>query len=62
MTYMIQIDDVVRPATPEEAAAIEAIQSKTAAAEQEKLDKEATRQAALSKLGLTSDEVAALFG
>ena len=30
MTYMIQIDDVVREATPEEAAAIEALQAAAA--------------------------------
>lgn len=62
MTYMIQIDDVVRPATPEEAAAIDAQRAEIAAAKQAQLDKEAARQAALAKLGLTAEEVSALFG
>jgi hypothetical protein len=51
MTYKIQIDDVVRDATPDEAAAIEA--------------QAAARASALAKLaglGLTDDEIAALVG
>jgi hypothetical protein len=46
-TYKIQIDDLVRNATADEAA-------------QEA--KAAARQAVLDKLGLTADEAAALFG
>ena len=61
MTYMIQIDDEVREATAKEIAAIEAQQNAPTAA-QVAAAKEATRAAALAKLGLTADEVTALFG
>lgn len=62
MTYMIQIDDVVREATAEEAAAIDAQRAADQTAKQAAAAKEATRAAALAKLGLTDDEIAALFG
>ena len=62
MTYMIQIDDVVREATAEEAAALDAQRAADEAAKQAVAAKEATRAAALAKLGLTADEIAALFG
>lgn len=62
MTYMIQIDDEVREATAEEAAAIDAQRAEAEVAEAAKVAKEAARSAALAKLGLTADEVAALFG
>lgn len=62
MTYSIQIDDQIREATAEEAAAIDAQRSADEAAKQAAAAKEATRAAALAKLGLTADEVAALFG
>lgn len=62
MTYKIQIDDEVREATPEEAAAIDARQAEAAQAEAEKQAKEAARAAVLAKLGLTADEAAALLG
>ena len=62
MTYKIQIDDLVRDATADEAAAIDAqiveAQARAEAAEA----KTAARQAVLDKLGLTADEAAALFG
>ena len=61
-TYKIQIDDIVRDATADEAAQIEA-QRAAAAAEDEALKaKAAARQAVLDKLGLTTDEAVALFG
>jgi len=61
-TYKIQIDDIVRDATADEAAQIEA-QRVAAAAEDEALKaKAAARQAVLDKLGLTTDEAVALFG
>ena len=67
MTYKIQIDDLVRDATPDEAAKIEAdqlVETKRQAAS----DKAATATAAaktsaekkLAALGLTADEIAAL--
>ena len=61
MTYLIQIDDEVREATAKEIAAIEAQQNAPTAA-QAAAAKEAARAAALAKLGLTADEIAALFG
>jgi hypothetical protein len=62
MTYKIQIDDEVRNATKEEAAAIDAqiAERETQAAAQ--AAKGAARQAVLDKLGLTADEAAALLG
>lgn len=62
MTYKVQIDDVVRDATAEEAALIDAQRAEAEAQAAALAAKEATRQAALDKLGLTADEVAALFG
>ena len=62
MTYMIQIDDEVREATAEEAAVIDAQRAASEAIEQAAAAKAATRAAALAKLGLTADEIAALFG
>jgi hypothetical protein len=59
---MIQIDDEVREATPEEIAVIEARQVAAAQAEADKLAKEQARVAVLAKLGLTADEAAALLG
>jgi len=62
MTYKIQIDDLVRDATAEEAAAIDAqiAERETQAAAQ--AVKAEARQAVLDKLGLTADEAAALLG
>ena len=64
MTYKVQIDDLVRDATPAEVAAIEASQSGPTLDEQI-----AARQAAvesarakLAGLGLSDAEVAALLG
>lgn len=62
MTYKIQIDDIVRDATPEEAVAIEARQAAAAQAEIDRQAKEQARVAVLAKLGLTADEAAALLG
>jgi len=62
MTHKIQIDDVVRDATPEEAAIIEAQHAAEAQAEADRLSKEQARAAVLAKLGLTTDEAAALLG
>ena len=65
MTHKIQIDDVVRDATPEESAVIDLIHDEAASQAQAEADKIAARAAALAKLealGLTADEVAALVG
>ena len=62
MTYKIQIDDLVRNATPEEAAQIEAAQAEGQAQAEAAEAKTLARQAVLDKLGLTADEAAALLG
>jgi hypothetical protein len=65
MTYKVQIDDLVRDATPEEAAAIDAAAAHEAAKQQAAADVAAARASALAKLaglGLTDDEIAALVG
>jgi hypothetical protein len=61
-TYKVQIDDLVRNATADETAQIDA-QHAAAAAETEAFEAKAVaRQAVLDKLGLTADEAAALLG
>lgn len=62
MTYKIQIDDLVRDATKEEAAVIDAQRTEAEAQEQAQAAKAAARQAVLDKLGLTADEAQALLG
>ena len=66
MAHKIVIDDLVRDATPTEAAAINAyhaeVISQTEAKEQDDTARAAARQTVLDKLGLTADEAAALFG
>jgi hypothetical protein len=62
MTYKIQIDDLVRDATADEAAAIEAGHAEAEAQAEAEAAKLAARQAVLDKLGLTADEAAALLG
>jgi hypothetical protein len=65
MSHKIQIDDLVRDATPDEAAAIDAAHAAAAAQEQAAADAAAARASALTKLaelGLTDDEIAALVG
>ena len=65
MTYKVQIDDVVRDATPEEAARIDEIAAETQtrldAIEAQSAGKQSAR-AKLKALGLTDAEVAALVG
>ena len=62
MTYKIQIDDLVRNATADEVAAIEAQQAEAVAQADALALKQAARQAVLDKLGLTADEAQALLG
>ena len=65
MAHKIQIDDVVRDATPDEAAAIDAAHAAAAAQQQAATDAAAARASAIAKLaglGLTPDEIAALVG
>jgi hypothetical protein len=61
-TYKIQIDDLVRNATADEAAQIEARHAEAQARAEAAEAKTAARQAVLDKLGLTADEAAALLG
>ena len=62
MTYKIQIDDLVRDATEEEAAVIDAQKAKLQAQAEAEAAKAAARQAVLDKLGLTANEATALLG
>ena len=62
MTYKIQIDDIVRDATADEAAQIDARQAEAQAQAEALEAKAVARQAVLDKLGLTADEAAALLG
>jgi hypothetical protein len=61
-TYKVQIDDLVRDATADEAAAIDAAHAETEAQIEAAEARAAARQAVLDKLGLTADEAAALLG
>jgi len=65
MTYKVQINETVRDATPEEAAAIDAAHAEAEARAQAAADKAAAAasgRAKLVKLGLTDDEISALLG
>jgi hypothetical protein len=62
VTYKIQIDDLVREATAEETATIDAQTSEAEALEEAKAERAAARQAVLNKLGLSAEEAAALLG
>jgi len=62
MTHKVQIDDLVRDATAEEAAAIDAQRAAAEAQAEAQAAKQAARQAVLDKLGLTADEAQALLG
>ena len=58
----IQIDDVVRDATAEEIAVIEAKRAEFTQIEAQNASRVAARDAALAKLGLTPQEISAIFG
>ena len=65
MTHKVQIDDVVRDATADEAAAIDARHAEHEAQEQAAAQLAAARATAITKLealGLTPVEIAALVG
>ena len=62
MTHKIQIDDLVRNATADETAAINAERAEAQAQNDAVEAKAIARQAVLDKLGLDADEAAALFG
>ena len=62
MTYKIQIDDVVRDATEEEAAAIDAQQAEAETQAEASAAKAAAREALLARLGITAEEAQLLLG
>jgi hypothetical protein len=62
MTYKVQIDDVVRDATAEEIAAIQASEADRMAADQALADKATAKAALLDKLGISEDEAKLLLG
>jgi len=65
MTYKIQIDDLVRDATPDEVAIIDAAHAEAAArvaADEKKAAARASALAKLAALGLTTAEISALVG
>jgi hypothetical protein len=61
MSHKIQIDDVIRNATPEEIAAIEAREAEVEAEEQALADKAAAKAELLERLGITDDEAKLLL-
>ena len=62
MTYKVQIDDVVRDATAEEAALIDAQRAEAEAQAEAQAAKEVSRQEVLDRLGLSAAEVQLLLG
>ena len=62
MTYKVQIDDLVRDATPAEVAQIEAQHAEAVAQAEAQTAKDVARQVVLDKLGLTADEAKVLLG
>ena len=64
MTHLIQIDDVMREATPDEAAAIQAAQAASQELEAQQAAQEAAKHSVRNKLkalGLTDEEISALI-
>jgi hypothetical protein len=61
MTYKVQIDDLVREATADEIAEIEARQAEAKAHAKAETNKAKLKADTIAKLGLTSDEVVALL-
>ena len=62
MTYKVQIDDVVRDATAEEAAIIEVIRADAQRQNDAQAAREVARQEVLDRLGLSAAEVQLLLG
>jgi hypothetical protein len=60
-TYKVQIDDLVRDATADEIAEIEAREAAFIAEQKAEADRAKAKADVLAKLGLTADEVAALL-
>ena len=62
MTYKIQIDDVVRDATAEETAVINARAAEAEAQADALAARAVAREALLTKLGITAEEAQLLLG
>jgi hypothetical protein len=62
MTYKVQIDDVVRDATAEEAALIDAQRTQAEAQAEAQAAKVSARAELLTRLGITADEAQLLLG
>ncbi len=62
MTYKVQIDDLVRDATPAEVAQIEARIAQEQARIEAQTARAVARQALLTRLGLTEQEAQLLLG
>ena len=62
MTYKVQIDDVVRDATPAEVAQIEARHAEAETQAEAAEAKQVARQALLDRLGITEEEAVLLLG
>lgn len=60
-TYKVQIDDLVRDATPDEVAEIEQREAQVVAQQKAEADRAKAKADVLAKLGLTADEVDALL-
>lgn len=61
MTYKVQIDDLVRDATPEEIKIIEAEAAEVLARKQAEADAATAKAALLERLGITAEEAALLL-
>ena len=61
MTYKVQIDDLVRDATPEEIADIEARAAEAVIKAADDAEKAAAKAAVLDRLGITADEAKLLL-
>jgi hypothetical protein len=61
MTYKIQIDDVIRDATPEEIAEIEAREVAAAEVQAQAEAKAQAKAALLERLGITAEDAALLL-
>ena len=62
MTYKIQIDDLVRDATPEEAEAIKGHEAEALVQAEAEAEKAAAKAALLNRLGITAEEAKLLLG
>jgi phosphopantetheine adenylyltransferase len=62
MTYKIQIDDLVRDATPEEIEAIQAREANVIDEVQLEAKKADAKAALFERLGITAEEAALLLG